>query len=160
MPFYDFKRDFPIAKKTEKEVGGILEKLYGAEILDYENTYRYDILTTIEDKHITFEVKEDFLCEYTGNVGLEYECRGKPSGIQTSESDYYIYKVHTKGGIKFILHKTSILKDMIENKSYFRIVNGGDKGSNSMNYLFKYDVFLETGKLLDLDKNQQVWYNE
>lgn len=154
MPYYDFKKDFPIARKTEKEVAHILEKLYGAKILEFGRTNKYDILAYINGRDVSIEVKEDFLCEYTGNVGLEYECRGKPSGIQTSESEYYIYKVHTKGGIKFILHKTSILKDMIRNKDYFRVVNGGDEGSNSMNYLFKYDVFEKTGTVLPLDKKQ------
>jgi hypothetical protein len=60
--------------------------------------------------------------------------------------------VHTKEGIRFVLHKTEELKRMIADKEYFRIVNGGDKGSNSMNYLFKYAVFVKNGRLLALDK--------
>jgi hypothetical protein len=149
MPNYDFKKDLPIARKTEQEVAKLLEKVYDAEIMHFGNTNKYDIFTVIKGKPYKFEVKEDFTCKKTGNVGLEFECRGKPSGIQTSEADYYIYKIHTKDdGIHFYLFKTTTLKNMIMEKDYFRIVNGGDEGSNSMNYLFKYETFIRNGKFL------------
>ena len=147
MPNYDFKKDLPVAKQTEKEVAEILKKNYKAVILGFNDDNKYDILTEIEDEEKTFEVKEDFLCEFTGNVGLEFECRGKISGIQTSKADYYLYKLHTKNGIQYVVQDTSALKEKIKNKEYFRIVNGGDKGSNSMNYLFKYDVFVRDAEI-------------
>lgn len=154
MANYNFRKDLPIAKETEVEVSKVLEKLYNAEILDFEDTNKYDILTKIKDKEVTFEVKEDFMCWRTGNVAVEYECRGKPSGIETTESDFYIYKInYPENKVKYVMHKTDIIRDMIKKKNYFRIVNGGDKGSNSMNYLFKYDVFVKTGTILPLDKN-------
>jgi hypothetical protein len=150
MPNYDFVKDLPIAKATEIETAGVLKKLYDAEILEYNNTNAYDISTKINGSLITFEVKEDFLCEFTGNVGLEYECRGKPSGINTSQADYYIYKLHTNHGIEFVMFRTGTLKQMIAEHKYFRVVNGGDKGSNSMNYLFKYGVFVRAGRILPI----------
>jgi len=143
MPFYDFNKDFPIARETEKEVANILRD-YGAKILDFEDTNKYDILAEKDGSKFTVEVKEDFICENTGNVGLEFECRGKPSGIQTSKATFYVYKLHTRNyGIKFFMHKTGALKKMIAEEKYFRIVNGGDEGSDSMNYLFKYDTFIK-----------------
>jgi len=154
MPHYNFKEDLPIAIETEKQVAQILVELYKAKIIEFEHTNKYDILAEINGKNCTFEVKEDFICETTGNVGLEYECRGKASGIQTSIADYYIYKLHTKYfGIQYVLHKTSALKKMIDENRYFRIVNGGDAGSNSMNYLFKYDVFVKSGRILPVVEN-------
>jgi hypothetical protein len=154
MPNYDFKKDLPIARNTEKEIATLLEKQYGAKILSFEDTNKYDILVLIKGKKIKIEIKEDFTGETTGNVGLEFSCRGKPSGIEVSEADYYIYKLHTMDyGIQYVLHSTAALKKMIANGEYFRIVNGGDKGSNSMNYLFKYNMFVRTGKILPLDKN-------
>jgi hypothetical protein len=166
MPNYDFDLDLPVAKATEREVADLLVKNFGVEILSFDNTNKYDILVswmtniqhwTLDEPHwhnVKIEVKEDFIGERTGNVGLEYECRSKPSGIQTTEADYYIYKLHTKDhGIQFVMHDINAIKKMVEDKLYFRIVNGGDEGSNSMNYLFKYDVFVKTGKILPLDKN-------
>lgn len=37
------------------------------------------------------EVKTDFIAHRTGNLAIEYECRGKPSGIAVTEADYYAY---------------------------------------------------------------------
>jgi len=153
MPHYNFKKDLPIAIATEIEIAELLKKIYNATILAFEHTNKYDILVSINGKEYTFEAKEDFTCERTGNVGIEYSCRGKPSGIEVSQADYYLYKLHTKDyGIQFILHSTRILKRKIENKEYFRTVNGGDPGSNSLNYLFKYDVFIQGGRILPLDR--------
>jgi hypothetical protein len=108
----------------------------------------------VQGNIVTIEVKEDFTCEKTGNVGMEYSCRGKPSGISVSKAEYYIYKLHTKDGIVYVMHKTGILKNMIEEKKYFTTVNGGDKGSDSLNYLFKYNQFIKTGQILPLDKKK------
>jgi hypothetical protein len=152
VPHYNFKKDFPIAQETEREVAALLVKLYDAEILGFEDTNKYDILAKIKGVEYKFESKEDFICETTGNIGLEFSCRNKPSGIQVSQADFYIYKAHTKKGIVFIMHNTKTIKNMIARKEYFRIVNGGDKGSNSLNYLFKYDVFIKRARILPLDK--------
>jgi len=151
MPFYDFSKDLPVARETEKEVANLLVKIYkGLEILDFEDTYKYDILATWNGKRFTVEVKEDFICEFTGNVGMEFSCRGHDSGIRTTESKYYLYKLHTKNyGIQYVIHKTSTLKKMIADKKYFRIVNGGDEGSDSMNYLFRYNTFIKDGVILN-----------
>ncbi len=153
MANYNFQKDLPIAKKTELDIAKALENRYNAKILGIENTNKYDILASVAGIICTFEIKEDFTCEKTGNVGVEFSCRGKASGIEVSLADFYIYKLHTAlHGIQYVIHKTVEIKEMIKRKSYFRIVNGGDIGSNSMNYLFKYNVFIKTGMLLPLDK--------
>jgi hypothetical protein len=146
---YDFKKDLPVARQTEEEVAELLRSIYKAKIEDFCISSQYDIKAIIEGQIYTFEVKEDFYCERTGNVALEFACRGRPSGIQTSKSSHYIYKIHApSGAIEFYSYKTSILKSMIREHLYFRIVNGGDPHSNSMNYLFKYETFIKKGKLL------------
>lgn len=148
MPNYNYNTDKPIADKTEKEVADILRATYNAVILDFGHTNAYDIRARVNGKIFTFEVKEDFTCERTGNVGIEFECRGKPSGISVSKADFYIYKVHTSNGVKVFIFKTAQLKNMIANELYFRVVNGGDIGSGSMNYLFTYDTFSRYGKCI------------
>jgi hypothetical protein len=148
MPNYNYKQDKPIADETEKQVAEILRATYNAVILDYGHTNKYDIKARVNGKVFTFEVKEDFTCERTGNVGVEFECRGEPSGISVSKADFYIYKIHSKYGIKFYLYKTSQLKAMITDGLFFKTVNGGDVGSNSMNYLFDYDTFTKHGKCI------------
>ena len=37
------------------------------------------------------EIKtERYWCKKTGNIAIEYECNGKPSGIDKTESDFWI----------------------------------------------------------------------
>lgn len=149
MGSYQFRKDLKVAKASEEEAAALLTSIYGAEILDFEDTNKYDILAKINEKLHTFEVKEDFYCEKSGNIGVEFECRGKPSGIAVSESDFYIYKIHLpQNNIKYAMHKTSRLKESIAKKEYFRVATGGDPGSNTKMYLFKLEKFLATGYLL------------
>jgi len=148
MPYYDFNKDLPIANKTEKEVGEILASK-GAKIISYNNDNKYDILMEYKGKRTTVEVKEDFTCEKTGNVGLEFSCRGKDSGIECSQADFYVYKIHQPDHqIHFYMMKTKDLKDLINHKFYHATVNGGDPGSNSLNYLFKLKYIQQISILL------------
>jgi hypothetical protein len=84
------------------------------------------------------EVKEDFTCQKTGNVGLEFETRGIPSGINVTQATHYIFRIHEPNGktTDWIV-KVSKIKEMIKKIEYDRIIIGGDAGSNSKNYLFE-----------------------
>ena len=66
--------------------------------MKHNNDFRYDLevgqtyenqLSELLGKKI--EVKRDFKCLESGNIFVEYESRNKPSGIATSEADYYCY---------------------------------------------------------------------
>jgi hypothetical protein len=155
MPHYDFKKDLPIAQKTEQQVADLFnENVKDLIFLEHCNNSDYDLKFKYHNREITFEIKEDFTCEKTGNIGVEYECRGKLSGISISKAVYYIYKIHRPDGKigLYIIH-TNKLKKMIEDKLWFRKVIGGDKGSNSKNYLFRLDVIEEKFKLLKFLEN-------
>lgn len=152
QPNYDFDKDLPIAQKTERDVAEFLCEKAQMQFLGDNDDNKYDLLMqTREGRKITIEVKEDFSCQRTGNVGVEYECRGKPSGIEVSQADLYLYKVHEPDGkSRLYVIKTSLLKQMIKEEKYFRIVCGGDPGSNSMNYLFRLNVIKENFSYLGL----------
>lgn len=49
----------------------------------------HEIAQIFSNKKI--EVKTDFMAQETGNIALEYESRGKPSGISITEADFYAY---------------------------------------------------------------------
>lgn len=148
MPNYNFRLDLPIALKTEKE---ILEKMcsYGyTQVGEMCSDGRWDFVITRSDKNKTLcvEVKEDFLCEKTHNVGLEFECRGKPSGINKTQSTHYVYRLHLPTGkVEDWIFKTDVLKKMVAERKYFKPVCGGDEGSNSWNYLFYLETFISYG---------------
>ena len=159
-PNYDFNKDLPIAKATEDQISKFLEESQGFKFIatiddlikqdpGQYSRKDFDLLMEKNEKRIKIEVKEDFTCERTGNVGVEFACRGKPSGIETTRSDYYLYKVHMPNKkIGVYVTPTKHLREMIDREMYFRIVNGGDVGSNSMNYLFKLDVVKQNFKFL------------
>lgn len=154
MANYNFRKDLKVAKNTEKEVSELLEYWFDAKILSFNETKEYDILTEINGTKLSFEIKEDFMCTKTGNVSLETESRGKASGINSTEADFYIYKIHGKEEkVTYVIHSSSKLKRMIADKLYTREVVGGDRGSMTKNYLFKYDTFVSNGVLLPLPES-------
>lgn len=159
MGTYNFRRDLERSKKSEEEAAETLIEHYKVEVLDFNDTNSHDILVrTPLNLAYRVEVKEDFMCESTGNVALEFESRGKPSGIDASQADFYFYIVHSKEGIYHVLHKTSKLKEMVAKKLYHRIVTGGDFGSKTKFYLFTIRDFLKYGIILKypLDKTEKV----
>jgi hypothetical protein len=137
-----------VATDTELEIANLLESKYDFKILEHSHDNRYDLLAERPDgKKYSFEIKADFTHARTGNIGVEFECRGKASSIAVSKADFYIYKIHNYDGTAGIyLLKTETLKKMISDKKYFRIVNGGDTGSNSMNYLLKDFIFAQSAR--------------
>ena len=148
MPNYNFSQDHKIAMTTEKEISEMLFEWYDWKTLKICDNNQYDLLVQKKDKKLKIEIKEDFTCQKTGRVGLEFECRDKPSGISTSQADYYLYKVHTRGIVRYFLISTSTLTKMIRGEKYSYIVSGGDKRSNSWNFLFKFNVVRAHGKEL------------
>ena len=107
---------------------------YDLEIgLSYE-TALYELL----GKKI--EVKRDFQCFETGNIFVEYESRNKPSGIATSEADYYCYWLSEK-------HFVMVEKDELRRlcRKYLkstRDVYGGDSNT-SKGILLPLNDFLQ-----------------
>ena len=155
-PNYDFAKDLPIAKKTEKQIAEFLVEHQNMTFIGTSDTIPgvkrsdFDIRMAFPTgKQVDIEVKEDFTCERTGNIGVECESWGRASGIEISKADYYLYKVHMPNKkIGVFITSTKVLKQMIEDRKYHRIIVGGDPGSNSKNYLFYLDVVKENFKLI------------
>lgn len=80
----DFSYDLAVGQMSEKALGDIFENR-------------------------TVEVKADLKAKATGNLFIEYESRGKPSGIATSEADYWCFDI----GHLFILIETEELKQIV-----------------------------------------------
>lgn len=89
----------------------------------------------IVDKLKTAEVKtEKDKWKTTGNICIEYESYGKPSGIEATESDVWIHNLTDKG--KFVLGfiiPTETLKKVYKNGYN---VSGGDDNASRI-YLLK-----------------------
>jgi len=93
----------------------------------------------------------------TGNIAVEYESYGKPSGIKATEADYWFHNLCVNGKIYCTLvFPTDNLKKIVEKLDTFKTVSGGDHNASKMylvalSKLFSADVLkqfeeLENGK--------------
>lgn len=56
-----------------------------------------------------YEVKQDWKAHYTGNVVVEIEMFGKPSGLMATKADWWIFDIKTE----FIFITPGKIKDLI-----------------------------------------------
>jgi hypothetical protein len=146
MAFYNFDKDI--------ETGTVGERiLYRYLITKYNATYvgksevtegnhkEFDLKFTFpstENEVVVFEVKNDnyikegktlpngayYPGRETGNIVIEFKVFGKPSGINVTTSDWWVYIFEDKKEIWFI--KVDELKKLISEND-FEIKVGGDK---------------------------------
>lgn len=129
----NFQRDLKIGNEYEKR---FCHTVLGIEYNNLGYNKGYDILHNDGTK---YEVKADFGSIKSGNFFIEFECSGKPSGITTTESDYYaIYS----GKTECYVIPTSIIKAVVKQREYSRIVNGGDY-YRAKGYLIKKERLLK-----------------
>lgn len=82
-----------------------------------------DILKLNGDK---IEVKTDYKATRTGNLFIEYESKGKVSGLATSKADYWAFIISNE---QIIIVETNKLKTLCRNNNLSR-VNGGDSNTS------------------------------
>lgn len=70
---------------------------------------------------------------HTGNIAIEFESYGKPSGINATESDYWFHNLDI-GDETFatVVFNTQSLKRIIDKLDYKRTVSGGDNMASRM----------------------------
>jgi|TARA_R100000482_G_scaffold34623_1_gene11336 hypothetical protein len=121
--------------------------------MDYNSDFKYDLaLGQLGEGWVgqmlsskTIEVKFDFACYRTGNFYIEYESRGNPSGIATTQADYWMLIASTERGVAIktelkpidkedilfsILISTERLKEMCRTRYYRKDVSGGDNNTS------------------------------
>lgn len=104
------------------------------------NFKEYDIEDL--DTKIKYEVKTDRMTNDTGNIIIEYECNNKPSGINATTADYYIYYILDEANHKYGYYEIPVskIKKYIKNNKYHQKISGGD-GNRMKGYLFKVETF-------------------
>jgi len=105
-----------------------------------------DIVIERYNTQIMVEVKTDFgrnkYGKYTGNVAVEYECNGKPSGITDNECQIWFYKAHSLTGIYWVMFSDEEIES-VATRGY-RTVQGGDNNLASL-YLVPLPEFISIG---------------
>ena len=86
-----FKKDLALGNKYE---------LLALDYFNYDSYSQsigvfkpYDLLLIKDGVSTTVEVKCDRLAINTGNIAVEVECNGIPSGVEASTADYFVYFV-------------------------------------------------------------------
>ena len=114
--------------------------------LQYGKVREQRVADMLQDKKIEVKSERDMWVR-TGNIAIEYESYGKPSGIAATESDYWFHNLCI-GDETFatLVFDVPSLKRIIENLDHKRSVSGGDNGAArmyllSLQKLFSTDVF-------------------
>jgi hypothetical protein len=106
--------------------------------MEFCNDFNYDlkvgqvgeelIAEILKNKKI--EVKRDSWISRSGNIAVEYESRGKPSGISKTTADYWCFIVSGSIEDKIIVFiETNKLKEI--SRKYFKQGNIKEMGDNN-----------------------------
>ena len=118
-----------------------------------ENRKKFDIdlaYGTIREEKIAdmmtnkkIEVKsEKDMWQKTGNICIEYESWGKPSGIKATEADYWFHNLCIgKEVFCTLVFDINSLRKIIENLDYKKSVSGGDHNASRMYLLNLQKLF-------------------
>lgn len=90
-----FLKDLSKGKKGEMIIKNYLVEKQKMLFISENDDIRYDLLM-LDDRGrlIKYEIKTDEFATFqfeTGNLFIEFQCSGKPSGVFASEADYYVY---------------------------------------------------------------------
>lgn len=100
----------------------------------------YDVRIVYGGAQSKWEVKADRYAKRTNCLCIEYEYKGQPSGITSTEADFWAYFID--GTNTYYTIPVEAIKQAIADKKYNRTCNGGD-GYNSKLYIIPADVFDE-----------------
>ena len=104
--------------------------------LSYGKVREKMVAEMLQDKKIEVKSERDVWMR-TGNIAIEYECYGKPSGINATESDYWFHNLCVGDEVfATLVFDVNSLKRIIDNLDYKKTVSGGDNNASRM-YLLK-----------------------
>ena len=111
--------------------------------LSYGKVREQQVADMLQEKKI--EVKsERGMWMKTGNIAIEYESYGKPSGINATEADYWFHNLCVgEGTFATLVFDVPSLRRIIDKLDYKRSVNGGDNNASRM-YLLNLQKLFST----------------
>jgi len=109
--------------------------------LEYGQVREKQVADMLQDKKIEVKSERD-LWQKTGNIAIEYQSYGKPSGIEATESDYWFHNLCV-GDETFctLVFDTNSLKKIIKNLDSKKSVSGGDNNASRMYLLNLQKLF-------------------
>mgnify|MGYP007089694410 CR=1 FL=1 len=131
---YEFKKDISTGVKGENQIRGILESR-GFKFINSCQNNSYDLKMSYGDKEYTYEIKTDVYPRDTGNLVVEFESRGKSSGIAVTNADFFVTFFPRLGEIWNI--RTEDLRGLISKINPVIFENSGDANSKTRLYKLK-----------------------
>ena len=100
--------------------------------LEYGNIREEKVAEMLFNKKIEVKAERGMWMQ-TGNIAIEYQSYGKPSGIEATESDYWFHNLCI-GDNEYctLVFKTDVLRTIVNNLDYFKTVSGGDNKASKM----------------------------
>jgi len=109
--------------------------------LEYGKVREKQVADMLQGKKIEVKSERD-VWQKTGNIAIEYESYGKPSGINATESDYWFHNLCIgEDTFATIVFDTKSLRRIIDNLDYKRSVSGGDNNASRMYLLNLQKLF-------------------
>jgi hypothetical protein len=158
MANYDFNKDIQIGEDGEEIIRFDLESLGGLFISDNKDN-SYDLIMDMPKrdgsgyKKTTYEIKTDVYCRPdcdTTNIFVEFESRGKDSGISVTSSDWFVTYFKHFREIWYI--KSKKLIDLISKNDFIKTELSGDLNSNTKGYLIPRYQFKKHFKIRRVPK--------
>ena len=112
-----FQESLTSGQKSENLVLDIIKKKYPKAFLKEGYHKEYDIM--IPEINKTVEVKKDFKSQYTGNVVIEVEMNNRPSGLETSTADWWVFHLND---IELVWIKLKRLKELVKSEDYNLVI--------------------------------------
>ena len=141
MGNYNFNKDLIIGEQGERTVAQDLESI-GAKLITDNKNNSHDLIIEKDGTQLKYEIKTDIFCfpQFdTGNMFIEFECRGKKSGIEVTTADWFVMYYKYLKEIWYI--KTDELKKLINDNQFFETEFSGDQNSNTRGYLIPREKY-------------------
>lgn len=148
-----FNKDLNRGENGEKVIGDYFKSKGWGIKYNPNKDGDYDLMIKKGDRIISLEIKTDkyYLKRKTNNMVFEVSCNGKPSGINSTKADYYIYYFPAEK--LFYLASINTIRDVI---MFCRTTMGGDKNLSKL-YLVDRTEWAHKFKIIEMkevEKNE------
>ena len=145
-----FNDSLSSGKQSENIILKMVQNKYPKAYIKEGYHKEYDIM--IPEINKTIEVKKDFKSQYTGNVVIEMEMNNRPSGLQTTTADWWVFHLDETEIVWITLER---LKEMIEFEDYnlVEFIGEGDEISKQAYLVPKKDLYMYSNRIKEIVKD-------
>jgi hypothetical protein len=141
--YSDFKKCLKIGQIFEKKAQQKIMNYYKNKyhVVHENDNYEYDFLLS---NGKTYEIKYCSLSNGSNTIFLETVAFKKPSGINTTKANYYIFVINCNDGLLFIKIKVKNLLRIIKKNLFSRYFRDDKKEG----YVIQIDIIKQYGKII------------